>query len=307
MDQLGSARTSFLFVIDFGADNGLVVPLDQLTDEIQFSINEKPDLYEGEIRFYKQPIEFELYKKQFDMAQEGFSKGLKVINLCCETPVRVNLELEEIFRFASARYKLLWKDRFVCFSPEIFVKIINGKIFSYPMKGTIDASIPEAAKKILTNPKEQKEHKKVVDLICEDLKKVSNSVKVNRFRYLDEIHTINKTLLQVSSEIEGQLNKEYQTQIGSIFEKLLPAGSICGVPKQLSVDLIRVTEIMDRNFYTGVFGVFDGKNLDSSVLIRFIEKTKDGLVYKSGGGITEKSIAVNEYNEMIDKVYVPVD
>lgn len=307
MDQLGSARTPFLFVIDFGAVNGLVVPLDQLTDEIQFSINKKPDIYEGEIRFYKQPIEFELYKKQFDMVQEGFSKGLKVINLCCETPVRVNLELEEIFRFASARYKLLWKDRFVCFSPEIFVKIINGKIFSYPMKGTIDASIPEAAQKILTNPKEQKEHKKVVDLICEDLKKVSNSVKVNRFRYLDEIHTINKTLLQVSSEIEGQLNKEYQTQIGSIFEKLLPAGSICGVPKQLSVDLIRVTEIMDRNFYTGVFGVFDGKNIDSSVLIRFIEKTKDGLVYKSGGGITEKSIAVNEYNEMIDKVYVPVD
>ena len=52
-------------------------------------------------------------------------------------------------------------------------------------------------------------------------------------------------------------------------------------------------------------GRFDGHNLDSGVMIRFIEKTPSGLVFRSGGGITCFSDPVSEYNEMIDKVYVP--
>ncbi len=61
-----------------------------------------------------------------------------------------------------------------------------------------------------------------------------------------------------------------------------------------------------RKFYTGICGIFDGKTFDSGVMIRFIEKTPNGLVYKSGGGITARSIAENEYQEMIQKIYVPI-
>ena len=56
---------------------------------------------------------------------------------------------------------------------------------------------------------------------------------------------------------------------------------------------------------TGVFGIFDGNKLDSGVMIRFIEMINGEMYYKSGGGITACSIAENEYNELIDKVYVP--
>ena len=70
-------------------------------------------------------------------------------NLTCEVAVDCNLTLEDIFLRAKGKYKILLIDnnsnrRFECFSPETFVKIKNGMIYSYPMKGTIDASLPEA-------------------------------------------------------------------------------------------------------------------------------------------------------------------
>ena len=65
-------------------------------------------------------------------------------------------------------------------------------------------------------------------------------------------------------------------------------------------------EPYNRGYYTGIMGYFDGKNLDSGVMIRFIEKTPQGLIYKSGGGITTMSDVNKEYQELIDKVYVPI-
>jgi len=53
--------------------------------------------------------------------------------------------------------------------------------------------------------------------------------------------------------------------------------------------------------------VYDGERLDSAVMIRFMEKTNDeGYVFKSGGGITLLSEAQKEYDELCDKVYIPV-
>ena len=88
---------------------------------------------------------------------------------------------------------------------------------------------------------------------------------------------------------------------------MLPAGSICGAPKKKTVEIIKAAENYDRGYYTGVFGHFDGKNLDSCVLIRYIENQNGQLVYKSGGGITFMSEADKEYEEMLKKVYVPID
>lgn len=51
--------------------------------------------------------------------------------------------------------------------------------------------------------------------------------------------------------------------------------------------------------------MFDGESLDSGVMIRFIEKTDSGYIYKSGGGITLDSISKAEYKEMVDKIYLP--
>ena len=87
---------------------------------------------------------------------------------------------------------------------------------------------------------------------------------------------------------------------------MLPAGSICGAPKKKTVEIIQKVEGYDRGYYTGIFGHFDGRDLDSAVAIRFIEKQGKNLIFKSGGGITFQSDWKKEYDEMQKKVYVPI-
>jgi len=174
------------------------------------------------------------------------------------------------------------------------------------MKGTIDASLPDAEQLILSDAKELSEHVTIVDLIRNDLSGVAKNVEVNRFRYIEKIKTNQKDLLQVSSEIAGDLSDDYASHIGSILISLLPAGSISGAPKKKTIQIIQEAEKEKREFYTGVFGYFDGENLDSAVMIRFIEQAGNDFYYRSGGGITAQSEAEKEYQEAIDKIYVPI-
>jgi para-aminobenzoate synthetase component 1 len=206
---------------------------------------------------------------------------------------------------ATARYRLWLRDEFVLFSPEIFVSISDDKIRSFPMKGTIDASLPDAENVILNDPKETAEHYTIVDLIRNDLSIVSLNVRVKRFRYFDLIRTGATNLLQVSSEIWGDLENGYKSVLGDIIYSLLPAGSVSGAPKKKTTEIIAAVEEVPRGYYTGIAGIFDGSSLDSGVMIRFIEKHDNGYVYRSGGGITSFSDPQSEYREMIDKIYVP--
>jgi para-aminobenzoate synthetase component 1 len=86
---------------------------------------------------------------------------------------------------------------------------------------------------------------------------------------------------------------------------LLPAGSISGAPKEKTREIIRNAEKEARGFYTGIAGIYDGETLDSCVMIRYVEKQGEKTFYRSGGGITFQSEEGSEYNELIDKIYVP--
>jgi para-aminobenzoate synthetase component 1 len=72
------------------------------------------------------------------------------------------------------------------------------------------------------------------------------------------------------------------------------------------LEIIKSVEGKSRGYYTGVFGYHDGSVLDSGVMIRFIEHNAGHYLYRSGGGITTQSVVESEYQEAIDKVYVPV-
>jgi para-aminobenzoate synthetase component I len=228
-------------------------------------------------------------------------------NLTYETPVSSNLGLKDIFYLSNAHFKLWIKDRFTFYSPEKFVSIKDNVIRSFPMKGTIDAAIENAEKVILDDEKEMAEHYTIVDLIRNDLSLVAKNVRVERFRYFDTIITNGKTLLQVSSEVTGDLEYDWNEKIGSILHKLLPAGSITGAPKKKTMEIIVEAEIVPRGYYTGVAGIFDGTTLESAVMIRFVENREGHLFYHSGGGITVNSKCEHEYQEMIEKVYVPIN
>ncbi len=307
ISQLASQKIPFLFVISYDKQSVIVEPLDDL-QHFKVAMHAKPSqcTYHHP-KLHKNPIDFATYQKAFNRVIEEIKAGnTYLLNLTFSTPIQCTLGLEEIFEMAHAPYKLLYKDHFVCFSPEPFIKIENNTISTYPMKGTIDASIPNAKEKILANEKEMAEHVMVVDLLRNDLGIVGREVRVKKFRYIDTIKSAEKTLLQVSSKIEAKLSSNWHEYLGEILDAMLPAGSITGTPKQKTCEIIEAVETHQRGFFTGVFGIFDGQNLESAVMIRFIEQTDQGLIYKSGGGITIDSDAKAEYQEMLDKVYLPI-
>lgn len=312
MNKLGKTGTPFLFILDFELQKPIIIPLKEIGTNIKYKFNHIQNYIDKQISFKPLtfspcPIPFVLYANAFEEVRKEIQHGNSfLLNLTFPTNIKTNYNLNEIFNVADARYKLFFNNEFIVFSPEIFVQIRNGKIYTYPMKGTIDASIPNASEIILNDKKESAEHYTIVDLLRNDLSIVANQVKVNSFRYIESIKTSRKTLLQVSSEIEGQLPEDYQEHLGDIFKKLLPAGSISGAPKKKTVEIIQSYELDKRGYYTGVFGIFDGKNIDSAVMIRFIEQKDGQMIYRSGCGITSMSNCEAEYQEMIDKVYVPV-
>lgn len=116
------------------------------------------------------------------------------------------------------------------------------------MKGTINATLPNTAMLLHKDYKEECKHYTIVDLIRNDLNQIADKVRVKKFRYVD--------------------------------------GSISGAPKLATVRLIQQAEDTPRGYYTRVFDYFDGHNLDSAVMIRYIEKEANQYYFCSDGGIT---------------------
>ncbi len=310
----GHQNIPFLFMVDFEMEKPLAWQLSEINyDEIKYNIHGFTNASVGNgqtnsasITVFPNP--FHEYEKKFNFVFEKLQYGYSfLINLTDKTRIESDSTLSSMFETSKARYKLWYKDQFLVFSPEIFIQIKNDKIFSFPMKGTIDANFPNAKEKVLLDSKELAEHVTIVDLIRNDLSQVASNIRVERFRYVEEVKSHERSLLQVSSEIVGDLPSDYASRIGDIIVSLLPAGSVSGAPKAKTLEIIRTAEIEKRGYYTGVFGYFDGVNLDSGVLIRLIEMVGDKLFYRSGGGITTQSNARSEYQELIDKVYVPID
>lgn len=310
INTLAQNRTPFLFIISYDKTKIFAQALDKLDDDIFYKLedwrNYPVKKRTKNFSFSKFLVDFSTYKKAMNEVLEEIRSGnTYLLNLTFRTPVESNFSLKEIFTYARAKFKLYYKDEFICFSPERFVEIEDNTIATYPMKGTIDANLPHAQESILANEKEMAEHVMIVDLMRNDLGIIGSEVKVEKFRYVEKIKAGKKELLQVSSKITAKLPKDWKDNLGDLLQNLLPAGSITGTPKKSTVNIINNVENFDRGFYTGVFGVFDGESLRSGVMIRFIEKENDKLYYKSGGGITIDSDAKSEYDELIDKIYLP--
>lgn len=312
LNALGRSREPFFFAIDFAQTQSIVFPLKCLPEGILYSLEGKTNASEtftckAPTLTHPQWVDTKRYTHAFKSVIEEIKAGnTYLLNLTFPTPVDMEGSLEEAFYTSNAPFKCYVKDQFVCFSPERFIRIEGDTISTYPMKGTIDASLENAHAVILADEKEMAEHVMVVDLLRNDLSMVSKNVRVECFRYVERFQAGGKELLHVSSHITGRLDASWHETLGDIVTTLLPAGSISGTPKRRSVEIINRVEGYDRGFFTGVFGVYDGKSLDSGVMIRFLEQTPSGVVFKSGGGVTLLSELQKEYDELCAKVYIPV-
>lgn len=351
INQLASQDEPFLFVINYQGDKAFIRLLSDINpEECLFDFEGRGNLSHAWKETWKEgtseeeisettwqigPPLYEDYERSFNIVKSNIMAGNSYLtNLTCRVPVSCNLSLEDIFHRAKGKYKLLLRRKrnltpFVCFSPETFVRIKGGRIYSYPMKGTLDASLPNAEKQLMEDRKEAAEHATIVDLIRNDLSRVAENVRVDKYRYIDVLHTNKGDILQTSSEISGSLPEDYRQHLGEILDAQLPAGSITGAPKDKTMQIIQEAEGYDRGFYTGIMGIYDQGELNSAVMIRFIEeetspvdfeadgeknfKANEGkkpkesreLYFKAGGGITSKSDCRREYEEVIQKIYLP--
>lgn len=311
INKTASKQTPFFFTVDYEMSEGLFIenPISQA--EVLFQFNgegNKPieAVSTTKAEMITNPILEDAYKTKFEVIQRGLNCGeIDVANLTIKTPIKTNITCREIFLRSQSPYQVYIPERYVCFSPERFAKIENRKISANPMKGTIDASLPNALQEILNDPKEVAELKATTQSVIKELSCVANSVYIKRERYIDTIKSLNRTLLQVSSEVEGELPNDYLSRMGDILFSLLPAASITGSPKREVEAYIRIAEGEPRGYYCGIAGYFDGTKLDTAVLIRFIETNKGDLFFRSGGGITSNSICNKEYKEALNKIYFP--
>ncbi len=313
MNRCGAARRPFLFGVDFELRRGFFVEEPLSDRRLLFTVGDVtndagavPDTHPTpQLRVLRRDAGE--YARKFRRVREGLLRGDSfLLNLTERTPIATNLTPEQIFRYSRAKYKLLFPGRFVCFSPESFVRIQGNEIASYPMKGTIDAKLPDAERTLMESYKELCEHYTITDLIRNDLNMVAEEVCVRRFRYVESIRTLRGEILQTSSEITGTLSPSWHANIGDLLFRLLPAGSISGAPKPSTLRIIREAEGIARGYYTGVFGYFDGSTLDSAVMIRFIEEAEGQFYFRSGGGITINSDEAEEYREVLEKIYLSI-
>ncbi|MDY6205187.1 MAG: aminodeoxychorismate synthase component I [Prevotella sp.] len=313
MNEWGSRRQPFLFVVSYDKQASYLLPLNEISsDQCLYCFNgygndKHPYPVFGQALSWQAEMPLrENYRKSFDMVMQGLLRGDSYLtNLTCRVPLKTNASLKDIFFLSHAPYRLWLEGLLVCFSPESFVKISGRTIRSFPMKGTIDAQLPHAEEVLMADEKEAAEHATIVDLIRNDLSMVAEDVTVARYRYVERIDTNKGSILQTSSEICGTLPAEWQKNLGGILFSQLPAGSITGAPKQKTMEIIAKAEGYERGFYTGVMGIFNGEEVDSAVMIRFVDQAEDGLYFKAGGGITAQSQWEKEYEEVIGKIYVP--
>ncbi len=348
MNQLGSERTPFLFIASFDTCKNIVIPLNKIDPakiaydfhgkhqnivdfKEQYHFNNNPDYQNIPPIWQIAPPSFNDYQHAFSPLMTALqAKTSNLANLTFPTSVKCNLTLPEIFARTSAKYRLFLKDHFCAFSPETFVTIQDGVIATYPMKGTINAALPDAEKLLLESAKELDEHQTVAEEAVRDIALVAENAHIRQFRYVDRVERGDGTILQTSSIIEGTLPANFHEEIGDIIYRLLPAGSITGSPKQITTEILELLETYDRGFYSGVAGIYDGQNLDSAVLIRYLETVRNSdqsakveveqdpqitakdqetlfhYTFKSGGGITAMSQAESEYDELIEKIYLPI-
>ncbi len=208
MNSLAAKGRAFVFLLSYDCQRNLVLEAHEAESKgffLEMPGSKKHSLSSGkgpDLEIKCHPVSKERYQKAFQHVQEQLLYGNSfLLNLTFPSRVESNLDLKAIFLRSRAPFKLHLEDKLTVFSPERFVQIKKRNISSNPMKGTMDAFLPQAYERLATDPKEDAEHNTIVDLIRNDLSMVASGVRVKRFKYIEKVETHRGALLQMSSEI----------------------------------------------------------------------------------------------------------
>jgi para-aminobenzoate synthetase/4-amino-4-deoxychorismate lyase len=184
------------------------------------------------------------------------------------------------------------------FSPELFFTLEGGRATARPMKGTAPAGSDPA--QLRDDPKQRAENLMIVDLIRNDLSRVSTpgTVKVPELFAVETYPTVLQMTSTVTAEVEDGLGPV------DLIEAAFPCGSVTGAPKIRAMELIGALEPDPRGVYTGSIGrVAPGGEAAFNVAIRtlLLQAGKSGATLGLGSGIVADSIPEDEWRECIAK------
>ncbi|MDO5348620.1 MAG: anthranilate synthase component I [Lachnospiraceae bacterium] len=188
-------------------------------------------------------------------------------------------------------------------SPETLVKLVDGKLFTFPLAGTRPRGKTEAGdlaleKELLADEKERAEHSMLVDLGRNDIGKISRigSVKVETYMNIERYSHV----MHIASTVSGQIRDDLDGL--DAVDSILPAGTLSGAPKIRACQIIHELEQNKRGIYGGAIGYLDfSGNLDVCIAIRSAFSKNGKVFVRSGAGIVADSVPENEYQECLNK------
>ena len=188
-------------------------------------------------------------------------------------------------------------------SPEIMVRVVDGKVTTRPLAGTRPRGKTEEqdrrlGEELLNDPKERAEHVMLVDLGRNDVGRVSQYRSVN----LTDVMTIERYshVMHITSNVTGQLAPG-KTAFDAL-QSCLPAGTVSGAPKVRAMEIIDEVEPHRRGPYAGAVGYIDfNGNMDTCIALRTIVVQRDKAYVQAGAGIVADSVPTNEWNETLNK------
>ena len=189
-------------------------------------------------------------------------------------------------------------------SPEVHVKVHDGRVILRPIAGTRRRGKNEAedialAKELLADQKERAEHLMLVDLGRNDLGRVCRigSVEVTEMMSIEKYSKV----MHIVSQVEGDL--EEGKSASDVIRATFPAGTVSGAPKIQAVNTIASIEKHPRSFYAGLVGYLEpGGSLDTCITIRSALKKENRLFLQSGGGVVYDSNPERELEETNEKL-----
>ena len=220
-----------------------------------------------------------------------------------DSPLETYGRLRKLNKAPFAAYLDIGERQVLSSSPERFLKISGNKLEMRPIKGTAPrGATPEEdaanKEKLLTSAKDQAELLMIVDLIRNDLGRISKtgSVKVKGIYDLETYATVH----HLTSTVES-IRKE-NISLKDILKAIFPGGSITGAPKVRSMEVIDELEPTNRGVYIGAIRYFGfDEQADLNIAIRTIVTHKGNAHFQVGSGIVADSSPKKEYQESLSK------
>lgn len=238
-----------------------------------------------------------------DIYQANYTQNFSIGNIT-KNSRSIFEKLYKDFPVDHAAYIELDEFQILSISPELFLRIENGRVVTKPIKGTIARGLtPEEdkmnAEQLLASTKDNAELSMIVDLLRNDLGKSSlpTSILVEKHAELESFSNVHHLVSTVTANINISPEATW-----NLILRAFPGGSITGVPKLRAMEIIESTETTPRGVYTGSIGYIAlNGNAEFNIAIRTILKNRNTVIFNAGGGIVADSEPYTEYMECLHK------